>query len=93
MSTVHGEFRERSAQPKIRSVPLSHLSVELGHLYMEDYLAGPARLEELFAEAAPWTEAAARTVRAGRTKARVSTCFLVDDYFSDLHPPDEILRR
>ena len=91
MSTVHGEFRERSAQPKIRSVPLSHLSVELGHLYMEDYLAGPARLEELFAEAAPWAEAAARTARAGRTKARVSTCFLVDDYFSDLHPPDEIL--
>lgn len=93
MTAVEGHFGERSAQPKVRSLPLSHLSVELGHLYMEDYLAGPSRLQVLFEEAAPWAEAAGKAAktRVRKGRARVSTCFLVDDYFSDLHGPDEIL--
>jgi hypothetical protein len=87
---VRGEFRERSADVTVRAVPLSHLSVELGHLYMEDFVAGPDRLEQLFADVAPWARTAAETVRAGR-RPRVSTCFLVDDYFSQLQGPAEVM--
>jgi hypothetical protein len=87
---VRGEFRERSAEPRTRSVPLAHLSVELGHLYMEDFVAGPDRLERLFADVAPWAQAAASSVRTEKT-ARVSTCFLVDDYFSQLQSPAEVM--
>ena len=74
----------RPRSPATQSVPLSHLSIELGHLYMEDFAAGPG--------------AAARAVRAGRAvggdraaslagavrgrPARISTCFLIDDYFA-----------
>src|SRR5450432_23105 len=56
--TVHSEFRESSAELRTRAVPMSHLSIELGHLYLEDLLAGPDRLKELFVEAAPWARAA-----------------------------------
>lgn len=93
MTAVEGHFGERSAQPKVRSVPLSHLSIELGHLYMEDIVAGASRLAELFEEAAPWAEVARQVTqtRIGRRRARVSTCFLVDDYFSDLQAPDVLV--
>ena len=43
-------FRETTAELRTQSVPLSHLSLELGHLYMEDFEAGPERLREHFAE-------------------------------------------
>jgi hypothetical protein len=68
---------------------MSHLSIELGHLYLEDLLAGPGRLRELFAEAAPWARAAAELQPVDRP--RVSTCFLIDDYFSSLAGPAEVL--
>jgi hypothetical protein len=93
VTAVEGHFGERSALPKVRSLPLSHLSIELGHLYMEDYLAGPDRLRTLFEEAAPWAEAAASATKSRLRKGRprISTCFLVDDYFSDLHSPDMLV--
>ena len=37
-------FRETAAEPRTEAVPLAHLSLELGHLYMEDFEAGPERL-------------------------------------------------
>jgi hypothetical protein len=88
---VRGEFLQSSARPKLRSVPLSHLSIELGHLYLEDFQAGPERVERLLADVAPWARAAASSVRVPRGKPRVSTCFLVDDYFSQLTGPDEVV--
>src|SRR3546814_19804948 len=33
-------FQETSAQPRTEAVPFSHLSLELGHLYMEDFAEG-----------------------------------------------------
>ncbi|WP_436788070.1 SCO2522 family protein [Yinghuangia sp. YIM S10712] len=84
-------FREQSAQEWTESVPLAHVSVELGHLYMEDFAAGPDRLRAHFAAVAPWAETA-RAVAAPRGKrARVSTCFLVDDYFTRLASPAEVI--
>ncbi|MEW1995251.1 SCO2522 family protein [Streptomyces coelicoflavus] len=86
-------FHESAAGPRTRSVPLAHLSLELGHLYMEDFEAGPERLRAHFAEVRPWVEAAraAATARAGDKRARVSTCFLVDDYFTRFSTPAEVV--
>ncbi|MBD0837571.1 SCO2522 family protein [Streptomyces sp. TRM68416] len=86
-------FRETSAEPRTQSVPLSHLSLELGHLYMEDFEAGPERLGEHFAEVRVWAEAARASAarRAGGNQPRISTCFLVDDYFTRFSTPAELV--
>jgi hypothetical protein len=86
-------FRESTAEPRTHAVPLAHLSLEVGHLYMEDFEAGPGRLRAHFAEVRVWADAArevaARRVGAGRP--RISTCFLVDDYFTRFDNPAELL--
>ncbi|CAM5656777.1 hypothetical protein GCM10010329_11940 [Streptomyces spiroverticillatus] len=85
-------FREETADPRTESVPLSHLSLELGHLYMEDFAAGRTRLRSHFDEVRPWAEAArAAAVRTHGPRARVSTCFLVDDYFTRHSSPSLVL--
>ncbi|GAA4020011.1 SCO2522 family protein [Streptomyces sp. NBC_01352] len=81
-------YRESSDDHRTRAVAYSHLSVELGHLYMEDFAAGPERLRAHFAQVAPWA-ATARSL-AG-PKRRVSTCFLVDDYFTQFSSPAEAI--
>ncbi|WP_412544424.1 SCO2522 family protein [Longispora sp. K20-0274] len=100
-------FREASADTSVAEVPLSHLSLELGHLYMEDFQGGEGQLRRHFARVAPWA-AAARTIHAeqheaavaetpGRSRSRnasrprVSTCFLIDDYFGEFGSPREVL--
>lgn len=86
-------FRETTAEPRTQSVPLSHLSLELGHLYMEDFEAGPERLREHFAEVRIWVDAAraAAARRTGGKRPRISTCFLIDDYFSRFSTPAELV--
>jgi len=88
---ITGEFREHSSELRARSVPLSHLSVEVGHLYMEDLVAGPERLQALFEQVAPWARAATAAVQVRAGRPRVSTCFLVDDYFAELDSPAQIV--
>jgi hypothetical protein len=89
MTEVKTEFRESSAELKVESLPLSHVSVELGHLYLEDLAEGPAAISNTFAAVAPWVRAAEvpRAVGCGKRSARVSTCFLIDDYFSRFSTP------
>ena len=43
VSEVRTEFLEISADFKVESLPLSHVSVEIGHLYMEDLRRGRDR--------------------------------------------------
>ena len=43
VSEVKTEFLESSADFKVESLPLSHVSVEVGHLYMEDFADGEER--------------------------------------------------
>ncbi|GHH93719.1 SCO2522 family protein [Streptomyces capillispiralis] len=86
-------FRETSAEPRTQAVPLSHLSLELGHFYLEDFEAGPAHLRQHFDRVRPWVEAA-RTfaaAQAGGTRPRISTCFLIDDYFTRFSSPAELV--
>jgi hypothetical protein len=59
---------------------------------MDDFRSGPARLRELFGEVRPWAEAAQARCRAALGgQARISTCFLVDDYFTPFGSPAEIV--
>lgn len=91
--TGPARVRESTAHPRIAAVPLSHLSVELGHLYFEDFSRGPEHLRRQFAAVAPWAEAARRIQAAstpGRTP-RVSTCFLIDDYFAPTASPASVI--
>jgi hypothetical protein len=93
VSEVRTEFREETAEPRGASLPLSHVSVELGHLYMEDLAAGPDAIAAMFAAVAPWAAAAQSPAAAGcaRKAVRASTCFLVDDYFSRFSTPAQVI--
>ncbi|MGW2725160.1 SCO2522 family protein [Streptomyces sp. NPDC001492] len=86
-------FRETTAEPRTQAVPLAHLSLELGHLYMEDFEAGPERLREHFAEVRLWVDAARASAarRTGGKRPRISTCFLIDDYFTRFSTPAELV--
>ncbi|MFF4251956.1 SCO2522 family protein [Streptomyces sp. NPDC001663] len=86
-------FRETAAQARTQSVPLSHLSLELGHLYMEDLEGGPGRLREHFERVRPWADAARAetTALTGGKRPRISTCFLIDDYFTRFSTPADLV--
>jgi hypothetical protein len=84
-------FRETTAQPRTQSVPLAHVSVELGHLYMEDLEGGPERLRAHLAQVRPWFDAVRAAASVGGKRPRISTCFLIDDYFSRFSTPAELL--
>ncbi|MEU4109188.1 SCO2522 family protein [Streptomyces sp. NPDC027717] len=90
---IEDVFRETTADARTQSVPLSHLSLEIGHLYSEDFERGPDRLREHFALARPWADAAAASAVAGRAgrRPRISTCFLIDDYFSRFSSPADVV--
>ncbi|WP_328782863.1 SCO2522 family protein [Streptomyces canus] len=84
-------FRETTAEPRTQSVPLSNLSLELGHLYMEDFEAGPGRLREHFAEVRIWVDAARASAARRGKRPRISTCFLIDDYFTRFSTPADLV--
>ncbi|WP_328461299.1 SCO2522 family protein [Actinoplanes sp. NBC_00393] len=88
-------YRETAAEPTAPSVGLSHVSLELGHLYMEDLQAAESesRLAEHFRSVSHWLEAIKSMGRWGIKSPRVSTCFLIDDYFSRLDEPAVIIKK
>jgi hypothetical protein len=89
---VTAAFTEVEAERRLAEVPLSHVSIELGHLYAEDFERGPAYLRDQFERVRPWAEVL-RSVcerRAGR-RPRISTCFLIDDYFTRFGEPAEVI--
>lgn len=93
MTEVRSEFLESTADLKVESVPLSHVSVEVGHLYMEDFVDGEGAVQRTFAVAAPWVKAAQapRAIGCEKNSVRVSTCFLIDDYFSRFSSPAHVI--
>lgn len=90
---TNAEFREEAADSHVEEVALSHLSLELGHLYMDDYLAGMDRLVAQFRRVRPWADVARSVTEAdSRThRPRISTCFLIDDYFTRFSSPAKVL--
>ncbi len=93
MTEVRTEFLESSAELKVDSLPLAHVSVEVGHLYMEDLAAGETAVRKTFASVAPWVRAAENpsAIGCGKRSVRLSTCFLIDDYFSTFSSPAEVI--
>lgn len=84
-------------RPRAEAVPLSHLSIEAGRVFLEDFAQGDRVLTRQFAQAAPWLEAAAKPIRERfGTGARISTCLLVDEHTPAVaapgHPrPSEVM--
>ncbi|MGI5165568.1 SCO2522 family protein [Spirillospora sp. CA-253888] len=87
MSVPELEARTLTDRVRVERVPRSHLSLELGHLYMEDLLAGPEELNRHFARIKPWSD----FVAARYASRRLSTCFLVDEYSSTIRRPAELI--
>ncbi|MFI6871131.1 SCO2522 family protein [Nocardia sp. NPDC050406] len=87
-------YSEASERNRTAGLPLSHLSIEVGHFYMDDLINGADRIRAQLRQVAPLVAAHAEAARAqyGPT-ARVSTCFLVDDYFRHDTDPTEILDK
>ncbi|GAA3397492.1 SCO2522 family protein [Cryptosporangium minutisporangium] len=92
MSPVKATHSEAAgALRPVASVPLSHVSIEVGHLYMEDFAPGQTDLTAYFRRLAPWVKLGTEELTAGQKRPRVSTCFLVDDYFRRSFPPGAVL--
>jgi hypothetical protein len=87
------DIREAASQRRAESTPLSHLSIELGHLYFEEFAGGPEALGRYFERIRPWIEATTSILRqkVPSQRPRISTCFLVDDYFTRFSSPAEVL--
>jgi hypothetical protein len=87
-------FSEVDAEQRTAEVPLSHLSIELGHLYMDDFERGRDYMQAQFERVRPWADVARQqALPAGvpGARPRVSTCFLVDDYFNRFGTPAQVV--
>ena len=92
-ASLQAEYTEVSAEPRVESEPLSHLSIEVGHLYHDDLAGDDDELRGRFAEVAPWLQVATGAKPAGK-RLRVSTCLLLDDYSGAVPaPPGELIPR
>lgn len=94
MIDVDVRFQEAAAVRRTESVAYSHLSVELGHFYAEDFGAGCQDLRRRFARIADWSAAIPALARRGvpgTRQPRISTCFMVDDYFHRFGTPREVI--
>lgn len=86
-------YSETSAKQRTERFGMSHLSIEVGHLYADEFAARPDALREEMAAAASWVHGTTETLkrRLGGRTPRVSTCYLIDDYFHDDLPAPEKL--
>lgn len=90
---VDTTFSETATLRRVKDVAYSHVSIELDHLYMEDFTRNKAHLRSRIAQIAPWYHTAVKTfeTRGLYNRPRISTCFLVDDYFTELKSPADLI--
>ncbi|WP_280396540.1 SCO2522 family protein [Nocardia carnea] len=87
-------YSEATEQPRIEPVPLSHLSIEVGHFYLNDILGDPDRVRAEFRRIVPLVAAFVESARVRfGPGVRVSTCYLIDDYFQPDTDPAEVLGK
>jgi hypothetical protein len=93
MDALDATFHETAAEPRTTALPLAQLSIEVGHLYMEDFEAGREQIRRHFHQVKPWVDAArlSSAPPGGRHTPRTSTCFLIDDYFTRFSTPAEVI--
>lgn len=92
---THTEFFESTADTRVESISLSHLSVELGHFYSPDLRQNEDFFFDHFRRIGVWL-AAARAACAAvtpRGSTRISTCVLIDDYFGRPDPPPVLIPK
>ncbi|MFD6155350.1 SCO2522 family protein [Nocardia sp. NPDC060256] len=90
-ATVYSEAAE---QVQTAGVKFAHLSIETGHFYMKSLLDGEEKIRAHFQRVARLVELHTAEAEAEYgNSARVSTCFLVDDYFGSNTDPSEILDK
>jgi hypothetical protein len=89
-------YTESATRREPRQIPLSHVSVEVGHLYMQDFVQGDDRIRAQFRKVKPWLDATRKALEEDvvGVPPRLSTCFLIDDYFrpNDTKPAEVIDR-
>ncbi|MFF0487863.1 SCO2522 family protein [Nocardia sp. NPDC004068] len=75
-------YAEATEQPWIAAVPMSHLSIEVGHFSLNDIVDDAEHVEAEFRRIGPLITAFVESARIRfGPGARVSTCYLLDDYF------------
>ncbi|MFQ6327035.1 SCO2522 family protein [Nocardia sp. CWNU-33] len=93
METAAG-YSEATASATITSAPLSHLSIEVGHFYMNDLTNGEDRIRAQFKEVKRRLDSNIGYAKDEfGPKAKVSTCFLIDDYFGPDTDPGQIIGK
>ncbi|WP_459545722.1 SCO2522 family protein [Nocardia sp. X0981] len=87
-------YSEATEQPWIAPVPLSHLSIEVGHFYLNDITGDIERVKAEFRRIVPLVAAFVESARVRfGLDVRVSTCYLIDDYFQPDTDPAEVLGK
>jgi hypothetical protein len=87
------EYHEVGSDVRVEAVPLTHLSVEVGHFYAEDLAQETASFDRHFRRIARWVDAVQEiwcdTVPDRRL--RMSTCLLIDDCSMPIPAPPVLL--
>ncbi|MEU2178254.1 SCO2522 family protein [Nocardia sp. NPDC019219] len=87
-------YSEATEEPRIASIPLSHLSIEVGHFYPNDITSDIERVGAEFRRIVPLVAAFVESAKVQYgPNARVSTCYLIDDYFQPDTDPSAILAK
>ncbi|MEV6068186.1 SCO2522 family protein [Nocardia sp. NPDC052001] len=87
-------YRESSEESAIAPLPMAHLSIEIGHFSLDEILDETDRIRAEFRRAVPLVRAFTESARVEfGPEARVSTCYLMDDYFQTGHEPGKVLDR
>ncbi|MFI6212212.1 SCO2522 family protein [Nocardia brasiliensis] len=87
-------YSEATEQVPVAGVNFAHLSIETGHFYMKSLVNGEDKIRAHFRQVARLVDLYTRDAKAEYGEsARVSTCFLIDDYFGANTKPSEILPK
>ncbi|WP_433683132.1 SCO2522 family protein [Nocardia sp. CA-119907] len=87
-------YSEATDRPHITRIPLSHLSIEVGHFDPYDIAGDIDRVKAEFRRLVPLVTAFNESARVQfGPDARVSTCHLIDDYFQPDTDPADILGK
>ena len=89
-----GGYSEASEHPRIEPIDLSHLSIEVGHFYLNDIADDIDGVTAEFRRIVPLVAAFVESARIRfGDDVRVSTCYLIDDYFQPDTDPAQILPK
>lgn len=87
-------YSEHGEQARIEQVPLSHLSLEVGHFSVPQIAHDMDQVLRRFRGIAPLADAFSAVARAEfGSRVRVSTCYFVDDYTAPNADPRDILGK